>query len=112
MISPAQLDETVLFDDQTYILDIRPSFLRKRIKSLPNSHVASLFSMKKCLDKIPRNRHILVVCQKGNLSYLATYYLMMKGFPKVSSLLAGITGWREQFSHLYQLYAGQNVTLL
>ena len=111
-MSPSQLDETVLFDDQTYILDIRPPYLRRKIKSLPNAHVASLFSIKKYLDKIPRNRPILVVCENGNLSYLATYYLKLKGFPQVSSLLAGINGWRNHFSELYQIYAGQNVTLM
>lgn len=112
MISPSQLNEKVLFDEQTYILDVRPQFLQRNFKSLPNSHLASFFSIRKYLNELPKNKHILVVCQHGNLSYITTYYLKSKGFGKVSSLLSGLTGWRKHCSDLYKTYAGQNITQL
>ena len=112
MITSDQLDRDMLFDEETYILDIRPQFLRKRIKSLPNSHEASFFSIKKYLNQLPKYKHILVVCQHGNLSYVATHYLKSKGFKHVSSLSRGISGWKEYNTELYQVVAGENITEL
>ena len=112
MITPAQLDETILFDEQTYILDVRPQFLRRKFKSLPNSHEVSFVAIEKYLRQLPRDKHILVVCQHGNLSYIMAYYLKAKGFGRVSSLRSGVGGWKARRGDLYQKYAGQNVTVL
>ncbi len=112
MITPAQLDETVLFDEQTYILDVRPQFLRKKFKSLPNSHEASFVSIEKYLHQLPKDKRILVVCQGGSLSYIVAYYLKSKGFEHVDNLRGGVNGWKARHSDLYQKYAGQNITVL
>jgi cysteine desulfurase len=112
MITPAQLNETILFDEQIYILDVRPQFLRRNIKGLPNSHEASFVSIEKYLRQLPKDKHILVVCQGGTLSYIVAYYLRSKGFERVSSLRAGLIGWKVLRSDLYQKYAGQNATVL
>lgn len=112
MITPAQLDETILFDEQIYILDVRPQSLRRKSKGLPNSHEASFVSIEKYLHQLPKDKHILVACQGGGLSYISAYYLKSKGFERVSNLRAGIAGWKERRNDLYQKYAGQNVTVL
>jgi cysteine desulfurase len=112
MITPVQLNENILFDEQIYILDIRPQFLRRKLKSLPNSHEASFVSIEKYLYQLPRDKQILVVCQHGNLSYITAYYLKSKGFDRISNLLSGLSGWKEQRSDLYQKYAGQNIIVL
>jgi cysteine desulfurase len=112
MITPAQLNETILFDDHTYILDVRPQFLRRKFKGLPNSHEASFVSIGKYLPQLPKDKHILVVCQGGYLAYIVAYYLKSKGFEHVSSLRAGVEGWKVRRSDLYQIYAGQNITVL
>ena len=112
MIAPAQLDETVLFAEQTYILDVRPQFLRRKVKGPPNVHELSFVTIEKYLPQLPRDKHILVVCQHGNLSYIMAYYLKAKGFDQVSSLSNGVLGWKKRCSDLYEKYAGQNVTVL
>lgn len=112
MITPLQLDETILFGEQTYILDVRPQFLRRKFKSLPNSHEVSFARIEKYLNQLPKDKHIVVVCQHGNLSYIMAYYLKAKGFEHVSSLRHGVTGWKKRRSDLYEKYAGQNVTVL
>ena len=38
MMTPAQLNETVLFDERTYVLDVRPLHDREKHKGLPKSH--------------------------------------------------------------------------
>ena len=112
MIAPAQLNETFLFDDQTYILDVRPSDDRRKFKGLPNSHEVSPFSMEKYLDQLPKDKQILVVCPGGGLSFMISYYLRAKGFKHISNLRGGLDGWRKRRNDLYQKYAGQNVTVL
>ncbi len=112
MIKPAQLNETILFDEQTYILDVRPQYLRRKFKSLPNSHEVSFASIEKYLHLLPRDKHILVVCQGGYLSYIGAYYLKAKGFAHVSNLQDGVDGWKMRRNDLYQKYAGQNITVL
>ena len=112
MIAPAQLNEAILFDEQTYILDVRPQFLRRRLKGLPNSHEASFVSIEKYLHQLPKDKHIVVVCQGGHLSYIVAYYLKSKGFEHVRSLRAGVAGWKVRRSDLYQKHAGQNITVL
>ena len=112
MVTPAQLNETILFDDQTYILDVRPSDDRKKFKGLPNSHEVSPLSIEKYLDQLPRDKEILVYCPGGGLSLMISYYLKAKGFKHVSNLRGGLDGWRKRRSDLYQKYAGQNVAVL
>jgi cysteine desulfurase len=109
MVTPAQLNQTILFDEQTYILDVRPSDDRKRFKGLPNSHEVSPFSVEKYLDQLPKDKEILVVCPGGGLSFMISYYLKAKGFKRVSNLRGGLDGWRKRRNDLYQKYAGQNV---
>ena len=53
MIAPARLDEAMLFDQETYILDVRPQFLRKNFKSLPNAHELSFVAVEKYLAQLP-----------------------------------------------------------
>jgi rhodanese-related sulfurtransferase len=112
MITPAQLNENILFDEQTYILDVRPNDDRKRFKGLPNSHEVSPFSVEKYLDQLPRDKEILVYCPGGGLSVMISYYLKAKGFKRVSNLRGGLDGWRMRRNDLYQKYAGQNRTVL
>jgi rhodanese-related sulfurtransferase len=112
MIGPAQLNESVLFDKDIFILDVRPQFYRRQLKSLPNSHEVSFASIEKYLPQIPRDKNILVVCHKGTLSVMISYYLKSKGYNRVGNLLGGHTGWKKQHPDLYQKYAGQGVMVL
>ena len=112
MLTPMQLNETILFNDQTYILDVRPDDDRKKFKGLPNSHEVSPLSIEKYLDQLPRDKEILVYCPGGGLSFMISYYLKAKGFKHVSNLRGGLDGWMKRRSDLYQKYAGQNLTVL
>lgn len=102
MLAPAQLNENILFDEETYILDVRPSDDRKRFKGLPNAHEVNPLHVEKYLKQLPRDKDILVYCPGGGLSVMISYYLKAKGFRRVTNLR----------SDLYEKYAGQNVTVL
>ncbi|HSL31099.1 MAG TPA: aminotransferase class V-fold PLP-dependent enzyme [Anaerolineales bacterium] len=112
MVTPAQLNESILFNEQTFILDVRPPDDRKRQKGLPNSHEVSPLSVEKYLDQLPRDKEILVYCPGGGLSFMISYYLKAKGFRRVSNLRGGLDAWRKRRRDLYEKYAGQNVTVL
>ena len=112
MITPALLNEIILFDDNTFILDVRPDNDRKRFQGLPNSHEVPSLWVEQYLDQIPHDKQILVVCPGGGLSFVVSYYLKAKGFKHVTNLRGGLDGWRKRRSDLYEKYAGQNVTVL
>jgi cysteine desulfurase len=112
MITPAQLNETILFDERTFILDVRPPVDRKKFKGLPNSHEVAPLSVEKYLQQLPRDKQILVVCPGGGLSLVISYYLKAKGFKQILNLRGGLDAWRMRRSDLYQKYAGLNVKVL
>lgn len=112
MITSAQLNETMLFDENVYILDVRPPVDRKRFKGLPNSHEVDPLSVEKYLKQLPKDKQILVYCPGGGLSFMISYYLKAKGFKNVINLRGGLDGWRQRRSDLYGKYAGQNVRVL
>lgn len=112
MITPLQLNEALLFDESTYILDVRPPEDRKKFHGLPNSHEVAPLAVEKYLAQLPRDKNILVVCPGGGLSLMVSYYLKAKGFKHVINLRGGLDGWRNRRADLYQKYAGQNITVL
>jgi rhodanese-related sulfurtransferase len=112
MLTPAQLNETILFSNDTFILDVRPSDDRKRFKGLPNAHEVNPLFVEKYLEQIPNDKQILVYCPGGGLSVMISYYLKSKGFKRIINLRGGLDAWRKRRSDLYQKYAGQNVVKL
>jgi rhodanese-related sulfurtransferase len=112
LITPAQLNESVLFDEQTYLLDVRSQVQRKRLPGLPNSHEASFVSIDNYLHQLPRHKHIVVVCQRGRLSHIVAHYLKSKGFERVSNLVGGISDWKALRSDLYDKHAGESIAVL
>jgi len=82
------------------------------LKSLPNAHELSFTAIEKYLDRLPKNKRILVSCHNGHLSAVVAHYLKSRGFDNVSSLAGGVSGWKRRQGDLYQHYAGQNVVVL
>jgi len=112
MLAPAQLNETILFSQDTYILDVRPPVDRKQSKGLPNAHEVNPLHVEQYLKQLPRDKQIIVYCPGGGLSVMISYYLKAKGFKRVTNLRGGLDGWRKRRSDLYEKYAGQNVVAL
>ncbi len=112
ILTPSQLDEKILFDERTYILDIRFAWERKLLKSLPNAHEIAFLKAKRYFSQIPRDRHILVVCQSGPNAPFVAYQLRSRNYRHVSLLVTGLVGWRLARPDLFEKYAGQNVVAL
>lgn len=112
MLAPAQLNESILFDEQTYILDVRPPDDRQRYKGLPNAHEVNPLYVERYLKQLPHDKQIIVYCPGGGLSVMISYYLKAKGFKHITNLRGGLDAWRKRRSDLYEKYAGQNITVL
>ncbi len=112
MLNPSQFDESMLFHDETYILDIRFDYDRISIKGMPNSHEASFWRVNKYLNLIPQNKNIVVICQTGVNSPLVAYYLRKKNFKNLNFIMGGMLGWKLAHPNLYKKYAGQNIERL
>lgn len=112
MITPGQLNENILLDQNTFILDIRFWYDRKFLKSLSGSYEISFFSFKKYINKIPKNKNIYVICQGGFNSPVVAYYLVAKEYPRVSFLVGGYVAWKLANKELYEKYAGKDITKL
>lgn len=112
LLTPKQLNENLIFNDKSYLLDVRNWDDRKILRALPNSHEASFFHIRQYLNQIPQNKNIIIVCQYGFTSPFVAYYLMSKGFKNVSILLTGLLGWKLYYPQIYNKFAGENITRL
>jgi len=112
MVLPAQLNENLLLDEHTFILDVRFWHDRKLLKGLPNSHEIPFLSFGKYLHLVPKDRKILVVCQTGYNSPVVAYALRKRHYRDVSFLLTGLAGWWIARKDLYDRLAGRNITRL
>jgi hydroxyacylglutathione hydrolase len=56
--------------------------------SLPQADLASR------LDEVPRDRPVMIVCQRGMRSYRAAQFLMQMGIDQVTSVKGGTGAWR------------------
>jgi cysteine desulfurase len=112
MVSPRQLDETMLYNDNLFIVDIRHGYDRKLLSGLPNSHEAQAIILRKYMHAIPKNKEILVVCQGGTDGPIAAYYLRSKGYRRVSFVMGGLVAWKLFQPALYRKLAGKNISRL
>ena len=112
MVRPDQLGENLLFNEQTFIVDIRYGYDRKILKGLPNSHETSFSELRANLNRLPKDKNILIICQGGTDGPVVAYYLRSKGFTNVSFVMGGMIGWKIFNASLYEKYAGINKTLL
>jgi cysteine desulfurase len=103
-ITSNQLDEKLLLDDHIFMLDIRPEIQRKKTPGLPNWHQILYRDIEKDIQNIPNDKHIIVVCENGQLSLITAYNLKSRGYHEVSSLKDGIKGWKIRNESLYKKY--------
>ncbi len=112
LVSPGQIDAAFLDDERNFLLDVRLGVERRLMKGLPNSHEIPFFNFSRCLERLPRERHIVVVCSTGVDATIVAYALKSRGFPHVGLLVGGLLAWRATHGALYRARAGSNVTVV
>jgi len=87
-IKPIYWDEIEKLNNETFIIDIRTKE-EQILGKLPLSHNIPLEEIRSRIDEIPKDKKIVLYCNKGKKSYFATRILMQKGFENVYNLIGG-----------------------
>jgi len=66
-------------DPNIIILDVREE-LENKVSKLPNSILIPLNKLNRNIDKLDKNKEIIVYCHHGMRSYHAARFLIQKGF--------------------------------
>lgn len=74
------------------VIDVRgeSEYREGHIKGAKHIHVGSLENN---LDKIPKNKNVVVQCATGDRSSIAASYLMKNGYDNISNLTGGYSAW-------------------
>jgi cysteine desulfurase len=109
-LNAKSVTETMLFDENVFVLDVRFRHDRMMLKSLPNAHEVSFPLDQHHVHHLPKNRNIVVVCQAGIISPFVAFFLRRKGFQSIGVLKGGLLAWKIQHPHLYDRLAGKNIS--
>lgn len=55
-----------------------------------------LFELEQRWSELPKDREIVLVCESGERSLKATYYLQFQGFTRVSNMEGGLLKWMRK----------------
>ncbi len=93
--------ENYLASDNVQIIDVRTEgeFSDGHIKGVDNIVLASL---DRSLDKISKDKPVIVYCKSGARASLAYSYLRQQGFDNIMNYVGGINEWLEHNKELVQ----------
>jgi NADPH-dependent 2,4-dienoyl-CoA reductase/sulfur reductase-like enzyme/rhodanese-related sulfurtransferase len=74
--------------EKGFLLDVREP-VELAVEHAPGAVNIPLGQLRACLDELPRDREILVICRSGQRAYYATRILLQKGF-KARTLAGGM----------------------
>jgi rhodanese-related sulfurtransferase len=81
-----------LSDGDARVLDVREDWEFRRGR-VPGSLHIPLGQLPGRLAEIPHDKPLLVICEHGNRSLVATHFLTVKGFPGTASVSGGTVAW-------------------
>jgi hydroxyacylglutathione hydrolase len=82
------------FDDSIYILDVRK--ITDWDKGyIEGAHHIYLGYVRERLDEIPRDKKIVIYCDKGNKSTIASSILLNNGYKDVATILGSMKAWLQ-----------------
>jgi cysteine desulfurase len=110
LVPPAQATEAFVDNPRNYVLDVRLDVERRIMRGMPNSHEIPFFRFHRWLDRVPRDRNVLIVCSTGVDASIVAYAMKARGFPSVAVLLGGLIAWRVAHPALYRTRAGSCIT--
>lgn len=80
--------------ESLYLLDVRKEndWIKERIDGSTNIYIGIL---KDNLDKVPKDKHVVVTCDTGYKASIGTSILKMNGYKNVTNLLGSMTSWKK-----------------
>lgn len=103
-VSPAFFEDI----NDSYIVDVRTQ-KEYSFKTIEGSINIPVEKLRENTDLIPRDKKVVLFCNRGFQSYTASRILKQKGFDNVSSLSGGFSFYKEQLKNIKgQTMAKQN----
>ena len=85
------------------ILDVREPFELQICRIAGAEHIP-MGQIPQHLDRIPRDKHVLVLCHHGGRSARVTQFLRQNGFENATNIAGGIDAWARQIDPEMQRY--------
>ena len=85
--------EGVLGSEDLFVLDVRAAS-ENALGAIPGAHNIHGGHLDEALDRIPRNGTVVVACQGGDRSMIASTYLRKEGFTNIVNFPPGFGGWK------------------
>ncbi|MGA1871487.1 MAG: IscS subfamily cysteine desulfurase [bacterium] len=104
-IAPLALDESILFNPDYFLIDLRYNVQRRLTKIMPNAHLVDRTKLDEDCKKIPRDKNIILICEYGAAAISYGYRLKKKGFSRIILLIGGHLAWMAAHPGLYKKYA-------
>lgn len=82
-------------EEGAFILDVREQSEWDQFH-IPDSTLLPLGSLRQQLDRLPKDKDIVVVCRTGNRSAEARDILLRAGYLNVTSMSGGVTDWQKK----------------
>ena len=93
-VKPFYWDNIEKLNDETFVLDVRARE-EQMFGTLPRSYNIPLEELRSRLNELPKDKKILIYCNKGKKSYFAARILMQKGFEDVYGLIGGYSIYKH-----------------
>ncbi len=91
-ISSIELKKKLDRGDNLFLLDVRTPHDHER-HSLPGSRLMPLAALHSCMNELPREKEIVIICELGSLAYEAALILQANAFSNVVALDGGLAAW-------------------
>ena len=80
--------------ESLFLLDVRKEndWNKERIDGSHNIYIGIL---KDNLDKVPKDKHVVVSCDTGYKASIGTSILKMNGYKNVTNVLGSMTAWKK-----------------
>jgi rhodanese-related sulfurtransferase len=85
------------------LLDVREPH-EYPLADLPDAIKVPLQSLPKSLDRIPKDRDLVVYCRSGGRSASAVQFLQQMGYDKAVNLDGGVNAWADRIDRSMRKY--------
>lgn len=89
-LKPAFIEEI----EDSYLIDVRPQNVFN-IRTIENSVNIPVSELRTRFNEIPKNKKVILFCDKGFNSYIASRILIQKGFDNIYNLSGGFLLYKE-----------------
>jgi sulfur-carrier protein adenylyltransferase/sulfurtransferase len=102
-VSVEELKQRLDRGEKPLLLDVREPH-EYALSDLPGAIKVPLQTLPKNLEKVPRDRELVVYCRSGGRSANAVQFLRQMGYEKAVNLAGGINAWAERIDPALRKY--------